>query len=83
MQNFIIKEFGFRANRKKISEFDTSKNRKKIQLFRQHDDLSVNRIIFSDEKLSCTEQCYNPQNYVRYAIVFKDIPRNYCEMLSE
>lgn len=45
------------------------------KLLKRHDKKSVNRIIFSDEKLFCIEQCCNAKNSVVYSAAFENLPK--------
>lgn len=44
------------------------------KLFKQHDRKNVYRIIFLNEKLFYTEQCYKTKNDAVYSAIFENIP---------
>ena len=46
------------------------------KLVNQHGSESVDRIIFCDEKLFCTERSYKTENDVAYSATFDDISEN-------
>ena len=47
------------------------------KLIRRHAKKSVDRMIFSDEKIFCTELSFNAKNDMVYSTTFEDIPENF------
>lgn len=82
MQLILNEDLGFRPYRKrKVQGLTTAQIVKRLQrckkLLNRHGSKSVEKIIFSDEKLFCTEQSYNAKNDVVYSATFEDIPENF------
>ena len=66
--------------KKKVQGLTKSQRIKMIQrhekLIRRHGKKSVDRMVFSDEKIFCTEQSFNAKNDIVYSTTFEDVPEN-------
>lgn len=51
-------------------------------MLKEHGSNSIDRIIFSCQKLFCSKQCYNSKGDVVYWARFKDIPKNISTVKS-
>lgn len=79
MRRILSNDLGLKAYRKrKIHGLSNAQKLKRLQrckkLLKRHGPKKVQKIIFSDEKLFCTEQSYNSKNDVVYSVAFEDIP---------
>ena len=81
MQVIINENLGIRPYRKKqvqglaVAHIIKSLQRYK-KLLNWHSRECVDLMLFSDEKLLCTEQCYNAKSNVEYSAIFDDTPEN-------
>ncbi|CAF0781661.1 unnamed protein product [Didymodactylos carnosus] len=82
MRRILEINLGLKAYKKRklhrlsLKQMD-ARHRRSKSLLKRHDDESVKKIIFSDEKLFVVEAKLNAQNDRMYSLAIEDIPENF------
>lgn len=82
VKGIVNKDLGRRSSRKRVNQCLTVTQEIKIlqwfnKFLKRNVRKNVNPVIFYDEKLYCTKQCYNGKNDVVYTATFLEYTWNH------